>query len=148
MANLMRNQPREVVSLREAMDRMFDDSFLKPFGEGGFANMAVPAVDMAETDSDVIVTATVPGIKAENLQITVTGDMLQLSGEMQAETEKKEATYHIRERRSGAFKRSIPLPASVVADNARAEFDNGVLTLTLPKEQKARRKTVNVQTKR
>jgi HSP20 family protein len=145
MANLMRSQPRELVSLREAMDRLFDESFLRPFGDGGFGGSGVPAVDVSETDNEIVVSANVPGFGPDNLHISIVGDVLQLSGQVQEETERKEATWHRRERRMGSFNRTIPLPARVVADDAQAEFENGILTLTLPKAQDARRRTITVK---
>jgi len=149
MANLVRHQPREVLSLREAMDRLFEQSFLSPLeGNGGWSPMATPAVDVMETAEDVIVTASVPGIKADDLKISLTGDVLQLSAQTTQESERKDATYHLRERRSSAFTRSIALPAPVESDKAQADFENGVLTLKLPKAQAARPKTITVKAKK
>lgn len=145
MANIVRREPRQALTLREAMDRLFDESFLAPFGDGGMGT--APAVDVAETDNEVIVTATVPGIKPDDLKITLTGDVLDISGEMQSETEHKDATYHVRERRQGSFRRSITLPTTVQADKAQAEFENGVLKLTMPKAEQARRQTISVKPK-
>src|SRR5262245_9244727 len=131
MANLVRYQPRDFLSLRDAMDRLFDESFLRPFGDGGHIDAWAPAVDVVENDDKVTVTDTVPGIKPEDIKITLTGDLLQLSGEVKAESERDEGTYHIRERRFGSFNRTIPLPTTVVSDKAQAVFENGVLKLTL-----------------
>jgi HSP20 family protein len=149
MANIIRRENREPLSLRDAMDRLFDDSFLAPFGSTfpSFGLAGAPAVDVCETDNDVIVTATVPGIKPDDLKITLTGDLLEISGEARSETERKDATYHVRERSQGSFSRAITLPTSVLTDKAQAEFDNGVLTLTLPKAEEARRKTITVKPK-
>jgi HSP20 family protein len=125
------------------MNELFDQSFLRPFGDGGLA--AGPAVDVAETADEVIVTAAVPGLKPDDLKLTVTGDVLEMSAQVTEETERKDATYHLRERRSRSFHRSLGLPAPVLADRARAEFENGVLTLTLPKAEDARRKSIRVK---
>jgi HSP20 family protein len=149
MANITRHQPREVLSLRDAMDRLFEQSFLSPFGgEGGWGQVSGPAVDVAETAEDVIVTASVPGIKADDLKISLTGDVLQLSAQTTEETERKDARYHLRERRSSAFSRSIALPAPVESDRCQADFENGVLTLRLPKAQAARPKTITIKAKK
>ena len=147
MANIVRHQPNDFMSLRDAMDRLFDESFLRPFGDGGQLAASAPAVDVAETNDQVVVTATVPGIRPENIKITLIGDVLQLSGEVKAETERAEATYHIRERRFGAFSRAIPLPTPVVSDQAEAVFENGVLRLALPKAEEARPKAIKVNLK-
>jgi HSP20 family protein len=149
MANIVRHQPREVLSLRDAMDRLFEQSFLSTWGgDGGWGQLDTPAVDVVETADEVVVTASVPGLKAEDLKISLTGDMLHLSGQSAVETERKDATYHLRERRSSAFSRSIMLPAPVESDKAQADFENGVLTLKLPKSMAARPKTITVKAKK
>lgn len=161
MANIARHQPHEVLSLREAMDQLFEQSFLSPLGgdggwvqpggwsqTGGPSRMGVPAVDVIETPEEVIVTASVPGIKADDLKISLTGEVLQLSAQTTEENERKDARYHLRERRSSAFSRSIGLPAPVESDKAQADFENGVLTLKLPKAQAARPKTITVKAKK
>ena len=148
MANIVRHQPNDFMSLRDAMDRLFDESFLRPFGDGGSMAASAPAVDVSETNDKVMIAATVPGMKPEDIKITLTGDVLQLSGEVKAETEREEATYHIRERRFGSFSRTIPLPTAVVSDKAEAVFENGVLRLTLPKAEEARPKAIKVNLKK
>jgi len=142
MANIVRREPTEYLSLRSAMDRLFDDSILRPLGGDG--GIAAPAIDLAETIDAVVVTAAVPGIKPDDLKITLTGDVLQISGEVTSESEHKDATYHVRELRVGSFRRAVPLPAPVISDKAKAEFENGVLTLTMPKAEEARPKAIKV----
>ena len=150
MSNLTRWEPaREMMSLREAMDRLFDDAFTRPFSlvrEGG-ATWSSPAVDMYQTDNDVVVKAALPGIKADEVQINVNGDILTLKGEMKHQEEKKDQSWHIREHRWGAFERSVRLPTTVNADRARADFENGILTVTLPKTEEVKPKTITVKTK-
>ena len=137
---------RDVVSLRDAMDRLFEQSFLGPF-DGGLFSPSALAVDMSETAEEVVVKATLPGTKPDDLRITLSGDVLRISGETKSETEKKEATYHLRERRFGKFSRTITLPAPVVAEEVKAEFEDGVVTLTLPKAEEVRPKTIKVKAK-
>ncbi|MEJ5226162.1 MAG: Hsp20/alpha crystallin family protein, partial [Anaerolineales bacterium] len=91
--------------------------------------------------------AALPGLKAEDVQISVTGDVLTLRGEFKQADEKKEATYHIREQRYGAFERSVMLPTDVQTDKARADFENGVLTITLPKAEAVKPRTITIKTK-
>lgn len=147
MSNLIRWEPaREMMTLREAMDRLFDDAFTRPLSLSN-GNWSVPAVDMYQTDNEVIVKAALPGIKADEVQINVTGELLTIKGETKQEEEKKNKTYHIREQRWGAFERSIALPTQVVADKAKAEFENGVLTVTLPKAEEVKPKTISIKTK-
>ena len=154
MSNLTRWEPaREMMTLREAMDRLFDDAFTRPFSisrEGG-SNWSSPAIDMYQTDNEVVVKAALPGIKADEVQINVTGDttapVVTLRGETKHEEEKKDKSWHIREHRWGAFERSVRLPTGVIADRAKADFDNGILTITLPKSEEVKPKTITVKTK-
>ncbi len=150
MAELVRWDPfREVVSLREAMDRLLDEAFTRPLSLSLGENLAwMPQIDMYQTEDKVVVKATVPGVKPEDLHITVTGDVLTIRGEVKQEEEIKDASYHIRERRYGTFSRSLPLPVPVVIDKAKAEFENGILTLTLPKAEEVRPKTIEVKAKK
>jgi len=146
MTSLIRWQPaREMMSLRDAMDRLFDDAFTRPLSiRDGWS---VPAIDMYQTDNEVVVQASLPGIKADQVQINVTGEMLTLKGEVKYEEEKQEKAWHIREQRFGSFERSIALPTYVVADKSKADFENGILTITLPKVEEVKPKTITVKTK-
>jgi len=147
MSNLIRWEPaREMMTLREAMDRLFDDAFTRPLSLSG-NTWSIPAVDMYQTDNEVVVKAALPGIKADEVQINVTGEVLTLKGETKQENETKEKAYHIREQRWGAFERSLVLPTEVVADKAKADFENGILTITLPKADEVKPKTINIKTK-
>jgi HSP20 family protein len=147
MSSLIRWEPaREMMSLREAMDRLFDDAFTRPLSMSG-NNWSVPAVDMYQTDNEVVVKAALPGIKADEVQINVTGEVLTIKGETKQESETKEKTYHLREQRWGTFERSIILPTDVVADKAKADFENGVLTVTLPKAEEVKPKTITIKSK-
>jgi|RhiMetdeSRZDD1v2_1073273.scaffolds.fasta_scaffold329276_3 HSP20 family protein len=151
MTNLTRWEPvREMMTLREAMDRLFDDAFTRPFSlmrEGGSSNWSSPAVDMYQTDQEVVVKASLPGVKADEVQISVNDDILTIKGEIKHEEEKKDKSWHIREQRWGAFERSITLPGGVVEDRAKAEFENGILTITLPKSEKAKPKSITINAK-
>jgi HSP20 family protein len=147
MSNLSRWEPmREMISLREAMDRLFEDAFTRPFSLRD-GNFSMPAVDMYQTDDDVVVKVALPGFRAEDVQINITGDMLTLRGEMKREEEKKEKAWYIREHRSGSFERTITLPTEVNADKANAEFENGILTISLPKAEQVKPKTITVKAK-
>jgi len=147
MSNLTRWEPvREMMTLREAMDRLFDDAFTRPLSvrDGGWST---PAIDMYQTDNDVVVKAALPGFKAEDVQINVTGDVLTIRGEMKHEDEQNDKAWHIREHRWGSFERSISLPTDVVSEKAQADFDNGILTVTLPKAEEVKPKTITVKAK-
>jgi HSP20 family protein len=147
MSNLTRWEPvREMMTLREAMDRLFDDAFTRPISlrDGGWST---PAVDMFQTDDEVVVKVALPGFKADEVQINVTGDVLTLRGELKHEEEKQERAWHIREHRWDSFERSIALPTEVTADRASADFENGILTITLPKAEEVKPKTISVKAK-
>lgn len=136
----------EMVSLRDAVNQLFQDSFIRP------GTWLTPfdgnqlAVDVIENKDEVIVKASVPGIKPEEIDITLTGDQLTLKGETKSEENIEEASYVRKERRYGAFQRTLTLPTAVVSDKARAEFENGVLTLILPKSEEVKPKTIKVKT--
>jgi HSP20 family protein len=150
MSNLTRWEPgREVMTLRDAMDRLFDDAFTRPFSlmrEGG-STLSSPAIDMYQTNNEVVVKAALPGFKADEVQINVTGDILTLRGEVKQEEEKKDRSWHIREHRWSSFERSVRLPTGVISDKAQADFQNGILTITLPKLEEVRPKTITVKAK-
>ncbi len=144
MSNLIRWEPmREMMTLREAMDRLFDDAFTRPIS---INNWGMPALDMYQTDDHVVVKAALPGLKADDVQISITGDVLTLKGQYKQE-EIKDATYQIREQRFGAFERSVMLPSEVQSDKAKAEFENGILTISLPKAEAVKPRTITVKAK-
>jgi len=146
MSNLIRWEPmREMMTLREAMDRLFDDAFTRPLSLSGVS--AMPAIDMYQTADEVVVKATLPGLKAEDVDITVTGETLTLRGEFKQENEQKETSYHIREVRSGSFERSLLLPTDVKADKAKADFADGILTITLPIAEEVKPKSIMIKAK-
>lgn len=152
MTNLTRWEPaREMTTLREAMDRLFDDAFTRPFfsiRDGGSTGSA-PAIDMYQTDNEVVVKAALPGIKADEVQINVVNDttapVVTIKGETKHEEEKTDKSWHIREHRWGAFERSVMLPTGVISDKAKADFDNGILTITLPKSEEVKPKTITIK---
>jgi HSP20 family protein len=145
MSNLTRWEPmREMMTLREAMDRLFDDAFTRPIGANGVAG--VPAIDLYQNSDTVVVKAALPGLKSDDVQISVTADVLTIHGEYKQENEQKDVTYHVREQRYGLFERSIMLPTEVQTDKAKADFENGVLTITLPKAEAVKHKTITIKT--
>ncbi|MEP7137059.1 MAG: Hsp20/alpha crystallin family protein [Chloroflexota bacterium] len=146
MSNLIRWEPaREMMTLREAMDHLFDDAFTRPLTlRDGWS---APAIDIYQTDDEIIVKASLPGVKADEVQINITGEVLTIKGETRQVEEKKEKAWHMREQRWGAFERAIALPTEVVSDKAKAEFENGILTITLPKAEEVKPEIINIKAK-
>jgi HSP20 family protein len=129
------------------MDRLFEESIVWP------RSLLAPAaqtfaVDIYETKDDVVVKASLPGVKPEDIEVSVVGDTLTIKGEVKEEKDIKEENYIRKERRYGSFCRSFTLPVSVDADKATAEFENGVLTLTLPKAEEVKPKTIAIKAKK
>lgn len=140
---------RDMMSLRNAMDRLFEDSYVHSsrfWPELGKGELSLD-LDMYQTDKDVVIKATIPGVKPEEIDISLTGDVLTIKGEHKEEQEVKEQDYFHKERRYGAFSRSIQIPVSVKSDKADAVFENGVLTLTLPKAKEEKPKQIKVKAK-
>jgi len=104
-------------------------------------------VDLEETDDNVVITATVPGVTPEDLDITVTGDHVTVQYQTKKEIEKKGKKTYFAERYYGAFARTIQLPAAVDGTKAKTSFENGVLTLSLPKKEEEKPKKIKVEAK-
>ena len=147
MANITRFDPLgEMVSLRSAMDRLFEDSFVSPLtwrtaagGEG-----ITPPLDVHETSDELVVTAALPGMKAEDVEITMTGQSLTLRGEFKADETVGRDQYLYRERRFGSFHRTLQLPVRVQGDRAEADFTDGVLTLRIPKAEEVKPRQIRI----
>src|SRR3954470_22927189 len=134
---------REAISLRDAMNSLLQESFVRPGGTGQGALSTLP-LDVTETENDFVVKASLPGVKPEDVEITVHGDTLTIRGESKAEEEKKGEQWHLRERRFGSFQRSVSLATPVNSDQAQAHYEHGVLTLTLPKSEAAKPRQIKV----
>ncbi len=145
MKNLTRWEPfREARRMHDMLDRMMDRSLLDPFYSG--MEGTIP-LDMYQTDDEIIVKASAPGLTADDLDISITGDTLTIRGEFKADEVQEGARYHVRERRIESFARSIKLPTMVNVEQAKAEFENGILTLSLPKVEEVKPKTISVKAK-
>jgi HSP20 family protein len=137
---------REMMTLREAMDRWLQNSIS---GTGQLlANMRPEAIpmDVIERDDSFEVRAAVPGVKPEDVEVTVQGERLTVRAEARAQEERRGESWLMREHRSGTAQRSITLPSPVSSENAEARIENGVLTLRLPKTQSALPKRISVAT--
>ena len=133
---------KEMMTLRQAMDRLFEDSFVRaPRGLDG-ANTYLP-LDICTTKDAIVIRASVPGVKPDEVEITVEGSTVTIRGETKAPQE--EGTFLLQEQRYGAFARSIELAIPVQPDKAEAKFENGVLTLTIPKAEEIKPKVIKVK---
>jgi HSP20 family protein len=140
MANIVRWDP-----MQDSMDRFFDDYFGRyAKNTDGYGDINV---NLVQTKDNVIVKASVPGVKPEDLDISITGDTLTIRGETKEDEETKDGNYHIKEMRYGSFARSILLPNQIVVDKAVAEFKDGVLKLTLPKAEEVKPKAIKIKAK-
>ena len=136
---------REMVSMRDAVNSLLQESFVQPNGawvERGAATFALP-LDITEAENDFVVKASLPGIRPEDVQTTVLGDTLTIRAESKVEEENGH-NWLLRERRAGSFQRTVSMGTPINADMASAQFDNGVLTLTLPKSEQARPKQIKL----
>jgi HSP20 family protein len=141
-----------VTQFRSEFDRLFDRFFSdpwSPFGAGNDWPMPgggfVPTLDLRETESDVIVRVEVPGMKADDIDIQVTGDVMTISGEKKEESEHSQGSIYHAERRFGRFRRSIQLPGQIEIDRVTADYDQGVLTVHLPRSEAVKPKHIDVK---
>ena len=139
-----------LIVFRRELDRMFDD-FFKSFGGGqvsssGWQTIA-PAIDLTETDKELIVTAELPGLDEKDIEVKVSNQTLTIRGEKKEDREEKEKDYHLSERRYGSFQRSFRLPEGIDEDGIGARFAKGVLTVTLPKTTQAQTGTKKIDVK-
>ena len=135
---------------RDQMDRLFDSFFgSSPFGEsamtGGAAGVWVPDLEISDTDKEIVVRAEVPGLRPEDIDIRLTGNVLTISGEKKEETEENKGGYIRSERRYGVFSRAVQLPPNVKEDSVTADYDKGVLTLKIGKQEGSGSRKIQVQ---
>jgi HSP20 family protein len=134
-----------MMALRDAMDRMFEERLMRPpVPFGPWSEGALP-VDMYETDDSVVVQTGIPGVKADEIDVSVTGDTLTIKAETKAEEEVTRENYLRRERRFGSYCRSVTLPGGLETDQAEADYTDGVLTLSFPKAEEVKPKTIEVK---
>jgi len=161
-AQPMQPAPADVwTSLRSEMDRLFErfgtglpmapldrlfGGAAATKGPGGFT-FSAPVADVKENGTAFTVTAELPGLGEQDIEVKVTDDLLTLRGEKRQEKEEKDESYHLTERSYGSFERSFRLPPSVERDKIAASFEKGVLTITLPKsaEAKQQEKTIPIR---
>jgi HSP20 family protein len=134
-------------TLQRDMDRLFDQLTQTSWGDTTPTQHNqdwVPAVEVKETDAQVILRAEVPGVSAEDLDIQVTRNAVAITGEHRYENKSEDNGYYRSEFRYGQFQRIVPLPSKVENEQVKAEFKDGILTLTMPKAEDERRKVFKV----
>lgn len=138
----------DVVSLREAMDRLFEDSFIRPSIASGVpgGQIAVP-VDLWETADSYFLRADLPGLTAGDIDINVTADTVAITGELKGQQDVTNDGWLRQERRQGKFQRAFTLPTQLDANKVEATFENGVLHLVLPKAEAVRPKQIKITAK-
>ncbi|UCC80488.1 MAG: Hsp20/alpha crystallin family protein [Candidatus Zixiibacteriota bacterium] len=136
---------RELMSLRDEMDRMFDSFWGENDGRDG--GMLMPPVDMIENDDNFVVSVELPGLKKDEIKMTMQNNVLTISGSKKHEFESKEDTVHRVERSYGSFCRSISLSSTIDSSAIKASYDSGVLKVTLPKVEEAKPKEIAIDIK-
>jgi HSP20 family protein len=137
---------RELERMRREMDRLWDSFFEeRPRRRVEEVGEWLPSLDLSETKNDLVVKAELPGIDPKDIDISLANDVLTIKGEKKQEREEKEEDYHLIERSYGAFTRSIRLPREVQSDKINASYKNGILRVTLPKSEEAKKKEIKIK---
>lgn len=145
--SIIRWEPfRDLVSTHDHFNQLFNETFARAFGDQKEVSLRtwVPPVDICETEDSLVLKAELPGIKPDDVEIRVEDNTLHLKGERKFEKEVKDENVHQVERSYGTFSRSFSLPSSIDSDKVKAEYENGVLTLTMPKRVEAKPKTIKI----
>lgn len=137
---------RDLMPLREALDRIVEESLVWPFGLFEGPSTTFP-VDLSETADSYVLNASLPGVKPEDIDITATADNVSIAGEYKIATETKDATFLRQERQHGVFKRSFSLPLAIVPDKIEASQIDGILTVRIPKAEVIKPARVQVKAK-
>jgi len=144
MTDLEKWRPfRETISLRDAMDRLFEDSFITPAKVSG----GMPKIDIKDLKDKVLVKAELPGVREEDIDVEILDNVMTISGERKEEKEKEDEGYYYKESHSGTFSRSFALPSEVLGEKAEADYENGILTITVPKIEPKKAKKIQVKKK-
>ena len=146
MTLMRRRSPMsDVVTVRDAMERLFDERFLQPIWPLYGEREATPALDLYATQEAVIAKVALPGVKPEDVDVTIADDTVTIRGSYQEEKETTEAGFVHKELSRGSFSRRFAAPTAVKAEAATASFKDGLLTLTLPKTEEVKPKHVKIE---
>lgn len=143
------NWPTGIAGMQREINRLFDNFFRGSVQDDGtfFSSVWAPAVDIAEHENEYVVKVELPGVSKDDVKVTLESNILTIRGEKKKEKEFKEDDYHRMERSYGAFQRSFALPSSVKSDKIDAAYEDGILTVTLPKAEEAKPKQIEVKVK-
>ncbi|MBX5455911.1 MAG: Hsp20/alpha crystallin family protein [Thermogemmatispora sp.] len=146
MVDIIRYDPfREVISLRDAINRLFEESFVAPGWRWDEASATIP-INVRENEHGYQVQAQIPGVKPEQLEVNVTGNTLTLKAEVpREEVEEQRGQWHVREIRSGSFARTITFPKDIDSGKIEARYENGVLTVNVPFGEASKPKKIRVK---
>lgn len=142
------NPWREMMTLRDAMDQLFEESFVRPARGWGKGSQEQPfrlPLDVYTTPEEIVIVVSLPGLTSDEVDIVIRGDTLTIRGELRPPLEN--VTYLFQERPYGTFSRTLTLNVAVEAEKAKAVFENGTLTLTLPKAEETKPKIIKVKSK-
>jgi HSP20 family protein len=135
----------DLLSLRQAMDRLFEESFVNP-GTWQFGDGQLVPMDVIAGDGEIVVEAILPGVKPEDVEITVEGNALTIAGDTTSASPAKEGSVLLKEIRRGRFTRTLTLPDGLEPDRATATFEDGVLTLRIPKAEQVKPRQIKIKT--
>jgi HSP20 family protein len=134
----------ELFTLRRAMDRLFDDDLFHPRTWRPVTVGAEPALDVTTTPDELVVRASLPGWKPDDVEITLTGSTLTISAEMAAEARSEDESWILNEIRRASFSRTLELPEGLLGDRASATYERGILTLRIPKAEEVKPKQIRI----
>jgi HSP20 family protein len=147
MNNIVRWNPfREMAAMQNAMDRMFEDAWRGEWPRSRWSGWDTPALDVHENDKAYTVVVPLPGVSPDQINVKLQNGVLTISGEFEEPKVDENSKVVVRERYYGSFSRSVTLPESVDSDKVEATYDNGVLTLNLPKSPEAQPKQIAIKT--
>ena len=137
---------RPFEEIQREMDRLFNDAFKEiGFGKDTDMSMLAPDVDIYEKDDKLFAEIEIPGIDKKDIDINVEDHVLSIKGEKKSEKEDKGRNYHVVERRYGKFQRAFRIPEYIKAEEIKAKFDNGILTVEMPKKEEAKKSSIKVK---
>jgi HSP20 family protein len=138
---------RNAFTVNSEIDRLFDNFLSEKMGSADALTDGMPAIDVEETEQEFLVMAEIPGMLKKDIKISFENNYLTLSGEKKDKYESKEANFYRKERTYGRFSRSIPIPAGIMLDKIEAEYEQGVLTVKIPKAEEAKSKQIEIKVK-